>query len=99
SMVLFPNQIIVSGNFHAGDSGALVLTRGSCPQPIGVFSGLGAGKHAIAPIAAVLQNLQSSGGLSTLAVVPTGGGCGVAQIEISTGELESDYTLADGTVP
>jgi hypothetical protein len=101
--IYFSNTITVNGSdsgvfSQSGDSGSLALTRGACPQPVGmVIAGKG-GESSLSPIPLVLQNLQSNGGFSSLSLVPSPGGCGTTAIQISTGSSDSDYALEDGTV-
>ncbi len=89
---------------RAGDSGALVLTTGPCPQPVGVLLG-GADAAGTAvlveSIGSTLQALQSAGGYSSLSIVPGGGGCNqsVAQIQLPDGSTTlEDPTVADPDV-
>jgi hypothetical protein len=84
-------------------SGALVLTTGPCPQPVGVLVA-GSGENGIAVVESIgttLQALQTAGGYSSLSVVP-GGGCTPSTAEVedtTTGDVSlEDPTVADPDV-
>jgi len=92
-----------------GDSGALVLTTGSCPQPVGMVVGGNSTSTFVAPLAAtgsipgVLQALQTAAGSSSsFVVVPGGGGCtatGQAEVVLGDGSIEAvDATVPDSDV-
>jgi hypothetical protein len=102
-----------SASFDAyGDSGAMVLSTGSCPQPVGMVVGgdPSLSKTFVAPFAAtgsvpgVLQALQTAAGSgsASLAIVPGGAGCtatGQAEIVNSDGSTSPvDATVADTDV-
>jgi hypothetical protein len=101
-----PHIVVTPGSLASpGDSGALVFTQGSCPQPIGVAVGKKSSVVYVAPLASVgsvpgvLQDLQTAAGSSaSFTVVPGGGGCTATnQIEV---ELDDGTTAdVDGTVP
>jgi hypothetical protein len=92
-----------------GDSGAMVLSTGSCPQPVGMVVGGNSAVTFVAPLAAtgsvpgVLQALQTAAGTGSpsLAMVPGGSGCtATAQAEIvnsdgSTSPVDADTADAD----
>ncbi len=85
-----------------GDSGALVLTTGPCPQPVGVLVAGENGLAVVESIGTTLQALQSAGGYSSLSVVPGGGGCTPSTAEVedtTTGDVSlEDPTFADPDV-
>lgn len=102
--VKFPSELVVTSanRFEQpGDSGALVLTEGSCPQPVGMLvGGTQSGTVAyVSPIAGVLQNLQTAAGSSaSYVIVPGGGGCtATGQIEVEESDLST--ATVDGTTP
>jgi len=82
---------------EAGDSGALVLTSGPCPQPVGILIAGTAGTAVtiVGAIGPTLQALMSAGGYSSLSVVPGGGGCTPTTAEV---EVDGVTTLEDPTV-
>jgi len=86
-----------------GDSGALVLTVGPCPQPIGMIEGSGVlnGKNVVVieSIGPVLNALKSAGGYSSLSIVSGGGGCSSNLAEVGDGGTPQIFTLQDVTVP
>ena len=99
--ITVPNNFEVApGNFSkGGDSGALVTTVSTCPQPVGLLVA-GNGPHTIVTsLPSVLQALQNAGGFSPLSVIPGGGGCtpALSQIQVPGGS-SADFTLADATV-
>jgi len=77
--VLFKNLIRTTSLGELGDSGALVLTTGTCPQPVGLLEGGDSGKTVsyVIPMANVTAGLisASAGAYTNLSVVPGGGGC------------------------
>jgi hypothetical protein len=88
------------GNFaQHGDSGALVLTVGPCPQPVGVLVSGNGSKAVVEAIGSTLNALQSAGGYSSLSIIPGGTSCtpSVTQIQVPGGS-SSDWTLEDPTV-
>ena len=100
-----------SGQFDGfGDSGAMVLSTGACPQPVGMVVGGKPGVTYVAPFAAtgssqgVLKALQMAAGSGSpsLAIVPGGGGCtatGQAEIVNPDGSTSPvDATVADTDV-
>jgi len=98
----FANHIIVKPSDFAkkGDSGALVLSRGPCPQPVGMVVGKDSERVYVAPISGVLQSLELAGGFSSnsLSVVPGKGGCtptGEVEVVLANGSTQ----MVDGTVP
>ena len=105
--VRIANSFLIKPNDFAnpGDSGALILTVGPCPHPVGVLEGTGTdiktGAKGIAAtsISGVLQALQTAGGYSNLSIVPGGGGCSSNLAEIGDGGSPQTFTLQDATVP
>ena len=97
--VAIGNSFEFAGKNQDGDSGALVLTQGPCPQPVGVFvSGDPAARRGYAEsISTTLQALKSAGGYSSLSVVPGGGGCTPTTAEVE--DANGDVSLEDPTVP
>ena len=75
-----------------GDSGALVLTTGSCPQPVGIIDSGGSDHTNVAPLPGVLAALVAVGGLSSLSVVPPAGSAcntnGQAYAEAADGSVQ-----------
>ena len=90
-VVRFANQIVVkptgkSTNFGVeGDSGALVMTTDTCPQPVGLFhAGVATTKvGVVSPITTVLQQLEAAGGYSELSIVP---GCTPSEPQMTQDE-------------
>jgi len=84
-----------------GDSGALVTTVGTCPQPVGMLGGGNTVGTAavVTAIPKVLQALQSAGSFSGLSIVAGGGGCtpSTSQIQVPGGS-SADFTLQDATI-
>jgi hypothetical protein len=77
--VLFTDVILTQPIGGEGDSGALVMTTGSCPQPVGIFEGLSNtnGDGFVLPIGSETAALisASAGAYTSLSVVPGGAGC------------------------
>lgn len=84
-----------------GDSGALVLTVGPCPQPVGIVIGGGSTHVFVEPIAPTMQALKTAGGYTSLSVVPGGAGCTptTSQVQDFGDDNPADFTLQDATVP
>lgn len=96
--------VVKPGNFaKPGDSGALVLTAGSCPQPVGVVIGgnTKTGIVFVEPIGSTMKALISAGGYQTLSVVSGGAGCTptTSQVQDFGDDNPADFTLQDATVP
>jgi hypothetical protein len=117
ALVMFGVHIVVtpvgSSSFVGpGDSGSLVLSTGSCPEPVGMDVGGNSNSTVtyVAPLAAagsvpgVLQALQTAAGSGSpsLAMVPGGAGCpatGQAEIVNSDDSTSAvDANVADTDV-
>lgn len=73
------------------------LTRGPCPQPVGVLVAGEEGRAAVESIGTTLSALKSAGGYSSLSVVSGGGGCTPSTAEVE--DANGDVSLEDPTVP
>ena len=85
----------------AGDSGSLVLTVGSCPQPVGLYVAQNSNSGFVEPIGPTMNALISAGGYSSLSVVQGGSGCttDTSQVQNFDDDNSADFTLQDATVP
>lgn len=83
-----------------GDSGALVLTTGTCPQPIGMLESANknTGRTSAMAIVQVLQTLNFVSGDSTYSIVP-GGSCAPSTMGEVTDTTTGNTTLEDLAVP
>lgn len=101
--VRIPGAIeIKPGNFAgSGDSGALVLTVGPCPQPEGIVISGNSTHVLVEAIGPTMTALMSAGGYSSLSVVPGGAGCSptTAQVQDFGDSNPADFTVADPNVP
>jgi hypothetical protein len=84
-----------------GDSGSLVLTVGSCPQPVGLLIAKNSNVAFVEPIGPTMSALMSAGGYSSLSVVQGGGGCTptTSQVQNFGDDNSADFTLQDATIP
>jgi hypothetical protein len=77
-VAMFSNVILATSSLgDLGDSGALVLTTDSCPQPVGLYIGGNGTYDFVAAMPGVFSALKNAanGAYSTLSVVPGGAGC------------------------
>ena len=93
---LYGNVMYSSQNLSdRGDSGALVLTSDSCPQPVGMIIGGNATYDFINGLGPVLSSLQGAGNYSGLSIVPGGSGCTPSASQVAANAtLDSDVTTA-----
>ncbi len=97
TVVEYLDQMIVKSKGFAspGDSGALVMTQGSCPQPIGIVIGGTASDTYISPISDVLAALQTAGNY-TLNMVST---CSTSSGDQSQNdEVDKDVAAAQNAI-
>jgi hypothetical protein len=88
------NQIDVIMNAAKGDSGALLVSQGSCPQPLGVVVTAGGGVVTVTPISTALKELGTGlslvGQKCTSASLPSNDVLGTSGMQPAPDQLQAD---------